>query len=131
MHASLLKGVRGEHLTPGEFRRSQNWIGPAGCTLENAPYVPPAVADMLTMLNQLEDFIHTSSKLPALVRVALIHYQFEAVHPFLDGNGRIGRLLITLLLNIWGLLPQPLLYLSAYFEAGTGSVIWDLNKQRQ
>jgi Fic family protein len=72
---------------------------------------------MLTGLNQLEDFIHTPSELPALVRVALIHYQFEAIHPFLDGNGRIGRLRIILLLNIWGLLPQPLLYLSTYFEA--------------
>jgi Fic family protein len=117
IHAGLLQDVRGEHLTPGEFRRTQNWIGPAGCTLENAPYVTPAVADMLTGLNQLEDFIHAPSKLPALVRVALIHYQFEAIHPFLDGNGRIGRLLIILLLNIWGLLPQPLLYPSAYFEA--------------
>ena len=117
MHARLMLDVRGEHLTPGEFRRSQNWIGPAGCTLENAPYVPPPVDDMLTALNQLEDFIHASSQLPALVRVALIHSQFEAIHPFLDGNGRLGRLRIILCLTVWGLLPQPLLYLSAYFEA--------------
>jgi Fic family protein len=117
MHAQLLDNVRGEHLTPGEFRRSQNWIGPTGCTLQNAPYVPPPPQEMLTALNQLERFLHTSSELPALVRVALIHYQFEAIHPFLDGNGRVGRLLVTLLLYAWNLLPQPLLYLSAYFEA--------------
>ncbi len=117
IHAQLMDNVRGEHLTPGEFRRSQNWIGPAGCTLQNAPYVPPPTQEMLTALNQLEHFLHTPSELPALVRIALIHYQFEAIHPFLDGNGRVGRLLITLLLYAWNLLPQPLLYLSAYFEA--------------
>jgi len=117
MHARLMQDVRGKHLTPGECRRTQNWIGPAGCTLENAPYVPPPVDDMLTALHQLEDFIHASSELPALVRVALIHYQFEAIHPFLDGNGRLGRLLIILCLTVWGYLPQPWLYLSAYFEA--------------
>lgn len=117
MHARLMLNARGEHLTPGEFRRSQNWIGPAGCTLEDATYVPPPVDNMLTVLNQLEDFIHAQSQLPALVRVALIHYQFEAIHPFLDGNGRLGRLLIILCLYIWRLLPQPLLYLSAYFKA--------------
>ena len=117
LHARLLENVRGEHLTPGNFRRSQNWIGPAGSTLQNAAYVPPPVQEMLTALNQLEYFMHTPSELPALVRVALIHYQFEAIHPFLDGNGRIGRLLVILLLYAWNLLPQPLLYLSAYFEA--------------
>ena len=117
LHSRLMDNVRGEHLAPGEFRRSQNWIGPAGCTLQNAPYVPPPVQDMLTALNQLETFVHTPSELPGLVRVALIHYQFEAIHPFLDSNGRIGRLLIILLLYDWGLLQQPLLFLSAYFEA--------------
>ena len=117
VHTHLMEGVRGEHLTPGEFRRSQNWIGPAGCTLENAPYVPPPVDEMLQALDQLEKFIHMPSDLPALVRTGLIHYQFEAIHPFLDGNGRIGRLLVILLLCEWGLLPQPLLYLSAYFDA--------------
>jgi Fic family protein len=117
IHAQLMDNVRGEYLTPGEFRRSQNWIGPAGCTLQNAPYVPPPAQEMLTALNQLERFLHTPSELPALVKVALIHYQFEAIHPFLDGNGRVGRMLITLLLCNWKLLPQPLLYLSAYFEA--------------
>jgi len=117
IHAQLMDNVRGKHLTPGEFRRSQNWIGPAGCTLHNAPYVPPPFQEMLETLNQMEPFMHVPRDLPALVRVALIHYQFEAIHPFLDGNGRVGRLLITLLLYIWNLLPQPLLYLSAYFES--------------
>lgn len=117
LHARLLENVHGEHLTLGNFRRSQNWIGPAGSTLQNAAYVPPPVQDMFTALNQLEYFMHTPSELPALVRIALIHYQFEAIHPFLDRNGRIGRLLVILLLYAWNLLPQPLLYLSAYFEA--------------
>jgi Fic family protein len=117
MHGVLMEGVSGERLTPGEFRLTQNWIGAAGSTLANAPYVPPPVDEMHPALNQLEKFIHASSELPALVRLGLIHYQFEAVHPFLDGNGRIGRLLVILLLCEWGLLPQPLLYLSAYFEA--------------
>jgi Fic family protein len=117
MHALLLEGVRGERLTPGEFRRSQNWIGPAGCTLEEAPFVPPPVAEMQEALDAFEKFLHQPLSLPPLVRLGLIHYQFEAIHPFLDGNGRMGRLLITLLLCAWELLPQPLLYLSAYFEA--------------
>ncbi len=129
MHARLMEGVAGkEHLggdvwTPAaenaasEFRRSQNWIGPAGSTLETAPYVPPPVDDMLAALSALENFIHAPSDLPPLLRLGLIHYQFEAIHPFLDGNGRVGRLLIALLLSAWQLLPQPLLYLSAYFES--------------
>ena len=117
MHARLMEGVRGDVWTPGEFRRSQNWIGPAGSTLETAPYVPPPVDDMLAALSALENFIHAPSDLPPLLRLGLIHYQFEAIHPFLDGNGRVGRLLIALLLSAWQLLPQPLLYLSAYFES--------------
>ena len=117
IHARLMEGVRGEHQTPGEFRRSQNWIGPPGCTLSDAPFVPPPVPEMWEALDAFEKFLYTSSSLPPLVRLGLIHYQFEAIHPFLDGNGRIGRLLITLLLCAWDLLPQPLLYLSAYFEA--------------
>lgn len=117
IHAWLMEGVRGEHQTPGEFRRSQNWIGPPGCTLNNAPFVPPPVTEMHEALDAFEKFLHTPSLLPPLVRLGLIHYQFEAIHPFLDGNGRIGRLLITLLLCAWDLLPEPLLYLSAYFEA--------------
>jgi len=117
IHAKLMEGVRGERQTPGEFRRSQNWIGPAGSTLADAPFVPPPVPEMLDALDSLEHFLHAPSMLPRLVSLGLIHYQFEAIHPFLDGNGRIGRLLITLLLWAWDLLPHPLLYLSAYFEA--------------
>ncbi len=116
IHERLMAGVRGDALTPGEFRRSQNWIGPPGCTLMEATFVPPPEQDMKTALGDLEVYWHTPSTLPPLVRLALIHYQFEAIHPFLDGNGRIGRLLITLLLCAEGLLNQPLLYLSAYFE---------------
>ena len=116
VHAKLMEDVRGGNLTPGEFRRSQNWIGPAGSTLANATYVPPPADEMAAALDGLEKFIHADSGIPALVRTAMIHYQFEAVHPFLDGNGRIGRLLIILLFSEWGLLSQPLLNLSAYFE---------------
>jgi Fic family protein len=117
MHAVLMEGVRGEHLTPGEFRRSQTWIGPLGSTLESARFVTPPVDEMHIALDELEKFIHASSDLPRIVQAALIHYQFEAIHPFLDGNGRIGRLLIILLITEWGLLSHPWLYLSAYFEA--------------
>ncbi|HOU59328.1 MAG TPA: Fic family protein [Kiritimatiellia bacterium] len=116
IHAQLLDGVRGDHLTPGEFRRTQNWIGPAGCTLQDATYVPPPVTQMHECLSTLEKYFHSPSELPPLVRLALVHYQFESIHPFLDGNGRIGRLLITLLLCKERLLPQPLLYLSEFFE---------------
>ncbi|MBI3595823.1 MAG: Fic family protein [Nitrospirae bacterium] len=116
IHERLMKDVRGEHLTPGEFRRSQNWIGPPGCTLMEAVFVPPPVEEMKVALGELEKFLHMPSSLPPLVRMALVHYQFEAIHPFLDGNGRIGRLLVTFLLCAEGLMPQPLLYLSAFFE---------------
>jgi len=117
IHAKLMAGVRGEHSTPGEFRRSQNWIGPQGCLLNEATYVPPPVTEMHGCLDAFERFLHAQAEIPPLVKLALIHYQFEAIHPFLDGNGRMGRLITTLLLCVWGLLPQPLLYLSAYFEA--------------
>lgn len=116
-HARLMEGVRGEEQTPGEFRTRQNWIGPPGCTLENAPFVPPPVHEMHDALSAFEEYLHSPSGYPPLVRLGLIHYQFEAIHPFLDGNGRIGRLLITLILCAWGILPDPLLYLSAYFES--------------
>jgi Fic family protein len=119
LHERLMDGVRGGHLTPGEFRRTQNWIGPPGCSLNDATYVPPPVHEMLNSLGQLEKYIHVEPspmRLPALIRMALIHYQFEAIHPYLDGNGRIGRLLITLILCAEKLLDQPLLYLSAFFE---------------
>lgn len=117
LHERLMKDVRGDSLTPGEFRRAQNFVGPPGCKLENATYVPPPVPRMMEALDRFEKYIHENRRsLPPLVRVSLIHYQFEAIHPFWDGNGRVGRLLTTLLLCSEGLLPQPLLYLSAYFE---------------
>ncbi|HUV16662.1 MAG TPA: Fic family protein [Pelolinea sp.] len=117
IHRVLLKGVRGERLTPGELRRSQNWIGRPGASLEAARYVPPPAEEMRQCLSDLERFIHEDTELPPLLRIGLIHYQFEAIHPFLDGNGRIGRLLITFLLVAWELLSQPLLYLSNFIEA--------------
>jgi Fic family protein len=111
-----MTGVRGEHATPGEFRRTQNWIGRPGCTLTDASYVPPPPEALLAHLGQWEEFLHDDT-IPPLVHAALMHYQFEAIHPFLDGNGRVGRLLITLCLCASGVLPEPLLYLSAFFEA--------------
>jgi len=117
VHALLMEGVRGETQTPGEFRRSQNWIGAPGAMLADASYVPPPIPEMWEALDALEKFLHESTTIPPLVRIGLIHYQFEAIHPFLDGNGRVGRLLITLLLCAWDILPTPLLYLSPYFES--------------
>ncbi len=116
LHAVLMEGVRGGHATPGEFRRSQNWIGPPGCTLANATYVPPPPEELMNCLGDWERSLRDRS-LPPLIHAAYIHYQFEAIHPFLDGNGRVGRLLITLLLVERDILPTPLLYLSAFFEA--------------
>ena len=116
LHEKLMENVRGGTLTPGEFRRSQNWIGSVGSTVSTATYVPPPVEEMHQALDALEKFIHVDTQIPPLARAAMIHYQFEAIHPFLDGNGRIGRLLIVLLLCEWGLLPQPVLNLSAYIE---------------
>jgi Fic family protein len=116
IHARLLKGVRGDHATPGDFRRTQNWIGRPGSTLQTATYVPPPPEELADCLGALEKFLHDRS-LPPLIQIALAHYQFESIHPFLDGNGRVGRLLITLFLVERGILPTPLLYLSAFFEA--------------
>lgn len=116
LHAKLMNGVAPPHVTPGEFRRSQNWIGPSGCTLLNAAYVPPPPDHLMECLGRWETFLH-DRRLPPLIHIALAHYQFEAIHPFLDGNGRVGRLLITLFLIERQLLPTPLLYLSAFFEA--------------
>jgi Fic family protein len=116
LHQKLMAGVRGNYATPGEFRRSQNWIGPPGSTLANAVYVPPPPTELMACLGDWEKFLHDRS-LPALVQIAMIHSQFEAIHPFLDGNGRVGRLLITLFLVEREILPTPLLYLSAFFEA--------------
>jgi Fic family protein len=116
LHEKLMRGVRGDTATPGEFRRSQNWIGPAGCTLADASFVPPPPDSLMDCLGAWEKFLHDET-LPRLVHAALVHSQFEAIHPFLDGNGRVGRLLITLLLVERQVLPSPLLYLSAFFEA--------------
>lgn len=116
LHAKLMAGVRGGHATPGEFRKSQNWLGPPGATLANATYVPPPPEALMDCLGAWEKFLHDRS-LPVLVQTALMHVQFEAIHPFLDGNGRVGRLLITLFLVEREVLPTPLLYLSAFFEA--------------
>jgi Fic family protein len=116
LHATLLSGVRGRDRTPGEFRKLQNHIGAPGSTIDEASFVPPPPPEMISALNELELYLHTPSPLHTLVRAALVHYQFEAIHPFSDGNGRIGRLLIPLLLHNDRVLTRPLLYLSAYFE---------------
>lgn len=115
-HRVLLTGVRGGYATPGEFRRSQNWIGPPGCVLDTASYVPPPPELLWGCLDAFEKYLHAEHVLPPLITIACLHYQFEAIHPFIDGNGRVGRLLVTLLLVEWGLLPAPLLDLSAYLE---------------
>jgi Fic family protein len=116
IHERLLKGVRGHKLTPGELRRSQNWIGPGGCTLNEATFVPPSPDVVPQALSDLEKFLHGNDDLPVLIKVGLAHAQFETIHPFLDGNGRVGRLLITFLLCERGLLHKPVLYLSHYFK---------------
>ena len=116
IHAELLSNGRGSRLEPGELRRSQNWIGPAGCTLADATFVPPPPHKVLECLGQLETFLHANAGLPALLEIGLAHAQFETIHPFLDGNGRIGRLLITFLLCERKILGQPVLYLSHYFK---------------
>lgn len=116
LHQRLMHGVRGDRATPGEFRRSQNWIGPHGSTPANAPYVPPPPQQMHAALAQWETFLHAQGELPDLIQCALLHEHFEAIHPFLDGNGRVGRLLITLFLIERGRLSQPLLYLSEFIE---------------
>lgn len=117
LHEHLMDGVRGEYATPGEFRRSQNWIGPAGSNPEAAAYVPPPPAEMLEALSDWEKFLHQRDTMPDLIQCAIMHEQFEAIHPFLDGNGRVGRLLITLFLMERGRLSQPLLYLSSYIDS--------------
>ena len=116
LHSKLMTDVRGDQATPGEFRRSQNWIGKPGSTLATASFIPPPPGEIEPCLAAWEKFLY-ESELPPLVTIALAHYQFEAVHPFLDGNGRVGRLLITLFLIEQKILPAPLLYLSAFFEA--------------
>lgn len=116
IHAKLLRDGRGAQATPGEFRRSQNWIGPPGASLAQASFVPPPVADMRRALNDYETFLHAAGESPLLVRAGLAHAQFETIHPFLDGNGRVGRLLITFMLVHGGAIRAPVLYLSYYFK---------------
>lgn len=116
IHEKLMQGARGGRLTPGELRTSQNWIGPGGCTLNEATFVPPPPHEVPQALADLERFLHSENPLPVLVQVGLAHAQFETIHPFLDGNGRVGRLLITFLLTEHKRLAQPVLYLSHYFK---------------
>ncbi len=115
-HAVLLESVRGQEKNPGEFRYSQNWIGGQGSTIKNARYIPPNPDDMLTAMSDLEKYINSDDTLDPLIQAALIHYQFETTHPFLDGNGRVGRLLITLFLMEKGILSTPALYISYYLK---------------
>jgi Fic family protein len=116
IHTELLKGVRGSRLTPGELRRSQNWIGPGGCTLAEATFVPPPPAEVPISLGALETFLHDRDDIPLLIKIGLAHAQFETIHPFLDGNGRVGRLLITFLLCERAALHKPVLYLSHFLK---------------
>lgn len=115
-HNVLMQNVRGQDKSPGEFRHSQNWIGGYGSTLKNARYIPPNVMDMNECLSNLEKYFHEESELDVLIRAGLIHYQFESIHPFLDGNGRVGRLLITLFLMENGVLSKPALYISYFLK---------------
>ena len=116
IHGLLLQGVRGADRHPGEFRTSQNWIGHLGGTIGTARFVPPAPEDMKKAMGDLEKFIHEETSLPILIKVGLVHAQFETIHPFLDGNGRVGRLMITFILCCEGILHKPLLYLSHFFN---------------
>ena len=110
IHGELLAGVRGQEKNPGEFRRSQNWIGAANCSLREARYIPPNVEDMNDALNDLERYMNDGDDYDPLIRIALIHYQFETIHPFLDGNGRVGRLMILLYLMEQGYISKPIIY---------------------
>jgi Fic family protein len=120
VHRHLMAGVRGRELAPGEFRTTQNWIGPPGSTIESAPFVPPPPTELADLLSDWERFAHETPEMPLLVQNALLHAQFETIHPFLDGNGRLGRLLLVFFLIARGRLPAPLLYLSAYLEQHRG-----------
>lgn len=116
MHKRLMAGVRGRELGPGEFRTTQNWIGPPGSTIESAPFVPPPPSELPELLSDWEQFAHEEPEMPLLIQNALLHAQFETIHPFLDGNGRLGRLMLVFFLVARERLPAPLLYLSAHIE---------------
>lgn len=116
IHHELMKGARGQHLTPGQLRQSQNWIGPAGSTIATASFIPPPPHEVPLLLGDVETFLHREDDVPLLVKIGLAHAQFETIHPFLDGNGRVGRLLITFLLCERKALQKPVLYLSHYFK---------------
>ncbi|MGI5819367.1 MAG: Fic family protein [Armatimonadota bacterium] len=116
IHERLLKDVRGQHRSPGEFRDSQNWIGPEGAGIHDAVFVPPPPHELMGVLGEWEEYVHSDGDMPDLVRIGLAHAQFETIHPFLDGNGRVGRLLITFLLCSHGVLQRPLLYTSYFFK---------------
>jgi Fic family protein len=116
IHGMLMQGTRGGDKAPGEFRKTQNWIGPPGSTLKDARYIPPPPQEVVKTMGDLEQYIHKGRKLPVLIDCGLVHYQFESIHPFLDGNGRVGRLLITFYLYFREVLHRPLLYLSYYFK---------------
>lgn len=128
IHSQLLSGVRGEYKTPGEFRTSQNWIG--GPTIETAIFVPPPASEVISLMGDLEEYMHSLLSTPVLIKIGLIHAQFETIHPFLDGNGRIGRLLITFYLCQQKILHKPLLYLSDYFKANHQTYYDRLNNYR-
>lgn len=129
-HSVLLSGVRGNEKSPGEFRKSQNWIGYTGCTLNTASFVPPSPDEMEHSLSDLEKYIHEDSSISNLIKTALIHYQFETIHPLLDGNGRMGRLLIVLFLKERGLIEYPVLYLSYFFKKNRNRYYELLNNVR-
>jgi Fic family protein len=116
IHEILIKGTRGNHKTPGEFRKTQNWLGPPGANLSEATFIPPPPDVLMDLLFKLEEFIHQKDEIPPLIKISLIHAQFETIHPFLDGNGRVGRLLITFYLYWKKILSRPLLYLSFYLK---------------
>lgn len=129
-HKILLSGVRENSKAPGEFRKSQNWIGLSGCTLNTASFIPPAPEEMEKALSDLEKYINEPDTVPSLVKASLIHYQFETIHPFLDGNGRMGRLLIILFLKEIGLVNYPVLYLSYFFKKHRSNYYELLNNVR-